>query len=242
MTGLKLLDRIYGTAAENLACDEALLEACDSGTGPEVLRFWEPEQHFVVLGYANKAAIEADLEGCRERNIPVLRRCSGGGAVLQGPGCFNYSLILKFEDSPALQSITDANCSIMTRNRDALSALMGQSVSIQGTTDLTVGGLKFSGNSQRRKKRSLLFHGTFLVSFDLELVQACLRRPSKEPDYRQERSHLEFLTNLKTSSTNIKTSLQKAWGAEGEMEPDFQKSMQRLVAEKYSRDDWNLKW
>jgi lipoate-protein ligase A len=242
MTGLKLLDKTYGTAAENLACDEALLDACDSGSGPEVLRFWEPEQHFVVLGYANKAAVEANLDGCRERHVPVLRRCSGGGAVLQGPGCLNYSLILRFEDTPALQSITDANCSIMKRNRDALSPLLTHTVAIQGTTDLTVGGLKFSGNSQRRKKRSLLFHGTFLVNFDLDLVQACLRQPSKEPDYRQQRSHSEFLTNLKIPVAAIKGALQKAWPTVGGNDLVFESTMQRLTAEKYSQEDWNLKW
>ena len=59
-----------------------------------MLRFWEPNKPFVVVGYANQAAREVDLEACRKLGIPVFRRCTGGGTVLQGPGCLNYSLDL----------------------------------------------------------------------------------------------------------------------------------------------------
>lgn len=242
MTGLTLLDLTCETPAENLACDEALLEACDAGAAPEVLRFWEPRESFVVLGYSNHAAVEASLEECQARHVPVLRRCSGGGAVLQGPGCLNYSLVLRFDSSPALQTVTDANCSIMRRNRDAISAVLGKPVTIQGTTDLTLGPLKFSGNAQRRKRRSLLFHGTFLLDMDLDLVQACLRAPSKEPEYRQNRPHREFITNLGLPAAAVKQALRNAWGANASLNLEVLHGTQRLVAEKYSTDDWNLRW
>ena len=71
------------TAEENLACDEALLELCEEGLADEVLRFWEPAQYFVVLGYANKVVDEAHRELCEFNAIPILRRCTGGGAVFQ---------------------------------------------------------------------------------------------------------------------------------------------------------------
>ena len=93
---MKCLDLTLRTPAENLACDEGLLDFCEGGCGHEILRFWEPQTHFVVLGHANRVATEVDREACERLGIPVLRRCSGGGTVLQGPGCLNYSLILKF--------------------------------------------------------------------------------------------------------------------------------------------------
>src|ERR1051325_1825030 len=105
MTGLKLLDWTGASPAENLACDEALLDLCESAGGPEMLRFWEAQEPFVVLGYANKVEVEGDARACTRRGIPLLRRCTGGGAVVQLPGCLNYSLVLDFEASPALQSI-----------------------------------------------------------------------------------------------------------------------------------------
>jgi lipoate-protein ligase A len=242
MTGLKLLDWTCSTPAENLACDEALLDFCEAADGVEILRFWEPEQAFVVLGYANKADVEADMQACERRGIPVLRRCSGGGAVVQSPGCLNYALVLNFERSPGLQSITEANCSIMQRNRDAVSAVVGEPVSIKGTTDLALGDLKFSGNSQRRKRRCLLFHGTFLVNCDLDLIQECLRAPSKEPEYRQGRPHKKFLTNLNIEAAALKAQLTNAWQAATDIELDPGPAIRKLVDERYSREEWNFKW
>src|SRR5262245_40949097 len=99
------LELTLPTAAENLACDEALLDLCEDHGADEILRFWEPRNYFVVLGYGNKAAAEVDLEACAAEKIPVLRRCSGGGTVLQGPGCLNYALILRIDDGGPLQNI-----------------------------------------------------------------------------------------------------------------------------------------
>src|ERR1035441_2815400 len=96
---MKLCDLTLPTPEENLACDEVLLDLCEAGGSDEVLRFWAPPQYFVVVGYANKAATEVNLPVCRELVIPVLRRCTGGGTVLQGPGVLNYSLILRIDES-----------------------------------------------------------------------------------------------------------------------------------------------
>src|SRR4029077_18373734 len=96
---MKWLDLTLPTPAENLACDEALLDQCEAGQGEGVLRFWEPPGLFVVVGYANPVATEVNAAACREHGIPIFRRCSGGGTVLQGPGCLNYALILKIESN-----------------------------------------------------------------------------------------------------------------------------------------------
>src|SRR5437773_4119018 len=165
---MKLLDLTFPTPEENLACDEALLDWCDEGAGPEVLRFWEPQQHFVVVGYSNRVGREVNVEACRERGTPILRRCSGGGTVLQGPGCLNYSLILRIDSDPALQTVTGTNRFVMEHNRAALETLLVRSsrreeplssnfqlstfnfqLCVCGHTDLAIDGRKFSGNAQR---------------------------------------------------------------------------------------------
>lgn len=232
------LDLTLDSPAANLALDEALLDACEEG-GAEVLRFWESPQYFVVVGYANKVETEVNVAMCRERNVPILRRCSGGGTVLQGPGCINYSLVLNFENNSELQTITGANCSIMRRNAEALRTL-GMNADVCGITDLVVGDLKFSGNAQRRKRRALIFHGTFLLTFDLQLVSQLLRKPSKEPDYRCGRSHETFITNVNVNGRAIKSALREAWGATDDnlVTPDIS----QLIREKYATDEWNLKF
>jgi lipoate-protein ligase A len=238
---MRHLDLTLPTPAENLACDEALLDWCEGGGAEEgVLRFWEPCQHFVVLGYANKAGAELDVEACRSRQIPILRRCSGGGAVLQGPGCLNYTLVLKIDD--ALRSITETNCLVMKRNAAAISSLLGAAVTVEGFTDLAVNKLKFSGNAQRRRRYFLLFHGTFLLDFDLGLVEKLLRPPSKQPAYRRNRSHAKFLCCLQRPAHLIKTALQKSWNATQPLTTIPQPIMNQLISDKYSQDTWNLKW
>jgi lipoate-protein ligase A len=237
---IQFLDLTLASPAGNLACDETLLDACENDGGPEVLRFWEPEKCFVVIGYSNEAAREVNLPACRKAGVGVFRRCSGGGTVLQGPGCLNYSLVLKIEGGKPLATIPGANGYIMERQRAALSALLGRPVEVQGCTDLTVGGLKFSGNAQRRKRHALLFHGTFLLHFDLSLMDCFLNLPSRQPDYRQGRPHGLFLTNLEAAASAIKGALRGAWAAHEPLTdvPDCR----RLTVEKYARDDWNLKF
>ncbi len=245
---MKYLDLTLSSPAENLACDEALLDGCEETGADEVLRFWESPEHFVVVGYANKIASEVNVAACDANQIPILRRCTGGGTVLQGQGCLNYSLILKIQNHPPLQSITGANQFILKRNQLALQPLVPHEIELCGQTDLAIAHSlspiayrqKFSGNSQRRKKDYLLFHGTFLHSFDLPSIGKFLAMPTQEPDYRQGRPHHDFVTNLKLTPGHIKAAMREIWGA---TEPlDNLPEVNGLVAKKYSTREWNWKF
>lgn len=237
---MKFLDLTLPSSAANLALDEALLDACEEQDGGEMLRFWEPKDYSVVVGFSNQVAVEANETECQREKVGIYRRCSGGGTVLQGPGCLNYSLILKIDGNDALQNISSTNCHIMGRHKEVLTGLLGKDVRVRGHTDLALDGLKFSGNAQRRKRRALIFHGTFLLEFDLAMVEKFLPMPSRQPDYREGRSHGEFLMNLPLSSNAVKDALRKKWSAGTALEilPDYKE----LLAEKYSRDDWNFKF
>lgn len=239
---MKTLDLTLPTPEENLACDEALLDLCEDGFGHDILRFWEPRKPFVVLGYSNKMRREINEVSCRRRQIPVLRRASGGGTVLQSPGCLNFALILKIAGHPALKSITRTNTFVLERHEAALRPLLGPEVKARGTSDLTLGDLKFSGNAQRRKRHFILFHGTFLLDFDISLMEDILLHPPAEPDYRKNRVHGDFVTNVKTSANALKVALKKTWNADGKLEDIPKDKIEELVREKYSTDEWNLKF
>src|SRR5258707_7379374 len=103
---MKYLDRTFPTPQENLACDEALLDWCEEGFPDEILRFWEPRQPFAVLGYSNKARSEVNTDSCKKLGLPVLRRCSGGGALLQRPSRLHYSLLIGNRADSSLASIS----------------------------------------------------------------------------------------------------------------------------------------
>jgi lipoate-protein ligase A len=254
---MELLDLTLPSPAENLACDEALLDTAEAGDGGEILRFWEPREHFVVVGYANKVATEVNVAACEARGIPVLRRCSGGGTVVQGPGCLNYALVLQIAADGPLHNIGVANQFIMRQNRAALESVGrvtpcaphngGQrtarpTIAIRGHTDLVISECKFSGNSQRRRKHHLLFHGTFLLNFDLALVSELLPMPSKQPDYREHRPHVEFLTNLNAPANEVKAALRRSWKAEEPLKNSPLEKIIALARDKYATREWNFKF
>jgi len=233
---MKTLDLTFSQAADNLACDEALLDEREASGGDEVLRFWSPKKYFTVLGYSN--ALKDEVRGTG----PVFRRCSGGGTVLQGPGCLNYSLILKIKPGGPLDRIRSTNEYVMQRQREALAKLLKKEVSVRGHTDLTLGELKFSGNAQRRKRGWLLFHGSFLLDFDIARLEDALKIPEKQPAYRQNRPHASFVTNLKVPPSKVKEALKKIWGAEGKLTKVPRERLKALAKERYSKKEWNLKF
>ncbi len=239
---MKILDLTFSSPADNLSCDEVLLEEAETGNGPEILRFWEPKKYFIVLGYSNAWEKEVRSEALKSKSVPVFRRSSGGGTVLQGPGCLNYSLILNIKENGDCRNIRATNEHVMERHRAAIETLTGKKIRVQGHTDLTFNDLKFSGNAQRRKRKYLLFHGTFLLDFGLSRIDAWLCLPEKQPTYRKNRNHSSFLTNLGISPANVKKTLEKTWNAKGVLDPIPRGKIKQLTEERYNKDEWNLKF
>jgi len=230
------------TPEANLACDEALFLECENSDGPEVLRFWRPDSYFVVLGCGQKVSSEVDCDLCKKYNIRILRRCTGGGAVLQGPGCLNYAIILKIKSYNEFSSITRTNQFIMKKHASAISKLLNKNIEVKGITDLVVDNKKISGNAQRRGKNAILFHGSFLLDLDLNLMQKILKQPPRAPDYRENRSHIDFVTNINISSNSIMNALMKTWNAREKLCKLPESIIDDLILTKYSKDEWNFKY
>ena len=239
---MKYLDLTFPDPASNLACDEALVEVLDqTQSNSGILRVWEPINHFVVLGYANKVVTEVNSKACEARDIPILRRSSGGGAVLQGPGCFNYSLILP-NNWADLESISGSYRFILEHHRKLIEPIIGKTVQIQGISDLAIDGQKFSGNAQNRKRRLILFHGTILLDLDLAVVEACLCMPSKEPQYRQGRAHRDFLRNIHLNGQEVRARLKEAWQAKDRFVDVPTARIDELVRQRYGHQDWTYRF
>jgi lipoate---protein ligase len=205
-------------------------------------------------------------DACRELGIPVFRRISGGAAIVTGPGCLMYSLVLSYQNYPALVVVKQAHAFVLETLAKALSTLLpstfgrgtqrvpgGEGVRFCGTSDLaikgtgiasgtqfqTLGEYKFSGNSMRSRKHHLLYHGTILYNFPLELISQCLKLPPRMPDYRNSRDHGAFIANLPVPADAIRKALISAWNA---VEPlgDWPRELtSRLAAEKYANPQWN---
>lgn len=236
---MRLLDLTLPTAAENLALDEALLDEAESApVAVETLRLWEPTSPLVVVGRSSQVAVEVNVAECQRLGIPVLRRTSGGASIVSGPGCLMYALVLSYELRPELKSIDQAHAFVLRRTAAALSSLVAD-VALRGTSDLAMGERKFSGNSLRCKRRAMLYHGTLLCDFRLELVETCLKMPPRMPDYRGGRGHLSFIANLPVGIERLRAALIDCWSAADALRTYDRELVGRLAAEKYSQREWN---
>jgi lipoate---protein ligase len=218
--------------ADNLALDEALLLHAEEGEGKEVLRLWTWPDFAVVLGAGGIIADDVHEAACEAAGVPLARRSSGGGTVLLGPGCLLYTLVLRMDRAPELAQINPSYRWILNRIAMGLANIDG-GIEFAGISDLTVSGRKFSGNSQQRKRRFLLHHGTLLHGFDLDAIGQYLKLPPRRPDYRADRTHREFLVNLPDRPAEIRSSLCKTWEAERPVHDWPEAMVRRLVAERF---------
>ena len=162
--------------------------------------------------------------------------------MLQGPGVLNYSLILRVDDSGPCHSIPATNKFMLERHRDALAAL------IDGPRRMARPDRPRHRRPQVRRQRPtppprfLLFHGSFLLHLDLGLLEKLLPLPSRQPDYRINRSHSDFLINLNVPDQAIRAALSKAWNATEPLAPLPFDQITFLAREKYGLDEWNFKF
>lgn len=237
---MELLDLTLPTPAENLALDEALLDRADTTADEtDVLRLWESPQYAVVVGRGSRVSEEVEYAYCARQRIPILRRCSGGAAVVIGPGCLMYSVVLLVSDHPELRVVDQAHRFVLERIAQALRSL-NLSVQLSGTSDLTLADRKFSGNSLRCKRNALLYHGTLLYELPLELISACLKMPPRRPVYRGDRLHEDFLQPLPVSADRLRQALVQAWACAGPHRHWPMRETEELVRQRYAQDDWNL--
>lgn len=207
---MKLFELNNSNPTQLIETDNTILSDMDSGKYEHnILRLWEASSYFIVLGASNKPETEVNISSCRQDNIPILKRRTGGGTVLQGPGCFNYAFICSLKNRDDLKTIQAANRSFM-KTVSSIIKTLGISSTVQGVTDLTVGNKKFSGNAQKRTRNAVLFHGTILYSMDISKIETYLTYPSKAPDYRTKRSHRDFLTNIPVTYSELKEAFLNA--------------------------------
>jgi len=218
--------------------DEALLEEAEAAAPLETLRLWESPQPLVVIGRSSRLATEVQVDACGALDIPILRRVSGGAAVVAGPGCLMYALVLSYQLRPHLRVLSQAHHYVLGTLTAALERLT-PGVVCRGTSDLAIEGRKFSGNSARCRRQHFLYHGTLLYDFPLELIDRCLKMPPRMPDYRAGRPHDGFVTNLPLTREAIRRTLVAAWDSRDLCADWPADRTARLVAEKYSRPQWN---
>ncbi len=180
-----LLENNCTDPAWNLALDEYLLTRFPG----EVLALWRNGPS-VIIGKNQNALEEIDLDFVRSRQIPVVRRLTGGGAVFHDLGNLNYTLV---------QSCGTGdfnNYAKFTKPIVDFLATLGVEAALSGRNDLLVDGQKFSGNAQAVRGGRILHHGTLLFSADLSRLAGALRPQAIKLESKGVKSVSSRVTNL----------------------------------------------
>jgi len=154
----------------------------------------------VVLGRSSKIEEDVMVETCADDGIPLSRRRGGGGTVILSPGI----LILSIAGRSTLQYHLREHMNAVNRIIvDTLEQLGVDSPVIRGISDITLGMKKILGSSLYRRKDLVLYQGSLLVNPDLSLMKRYLKQPRKQPAYRKDRSHEDFVTSLHNEGYEI---------------------------------------
>lgn len=198
----------------------------------------------IIIGKHQNTAEEIDAEVVRKRDIRVVRRLSGGGAVYHDMGNINYTFIAPVE--PGMPLDFGIFC------RPVIDALtqFGVHAELNGRNDMTIDDQKFSGNAQYRKRRRVMHHGTLLYDSDLSVLGKCLVVPKDKIESRG-------LKSVRSRVTNIKDYMPEDIGVESfmaglrdamfrnydmsayELTPEDVAETTRLQQEIYETWDWN---
>ncbi|QDT01782.1 putative lipoate-protein ligase A [Rubripirellula lacrimiformis] len=234
------------TAPDHVSADHASADHASDSTASdladtELIRIWQFDRPTVVLGRSSKVNDEVDQEFCDRQGIPILRRCSGGAAIVAGPGCLMYSVVLSFHENPELQKIDAAHDHVMAQVLRATQKQLPDAT-LQGICDLTWNNRKCSGNSLRIARRHLLYHGTVLHDFDLQLLSRCLVHAPRQPDYRQGRDHGSFVTNVPVDPDRFATDLVHQFEVDDSVDVTlWSDRVERLRQQRYDLSAWHLR-
>ena len=173
--------------AFNLALEQYVFDHMDRGQ--EYFMLWQND-NAVIIGKNQNTLAEIRHQTVREKNISVVRRLSGGGAVYHDLGNLNFTFILDAKDAANL------DLHLFCQPIVALLQKLGVPAEANGRNDIAIDGKKFSGNSQYLKQGRIMHHGTLLFQSDLSIVADVL-------NVSADKFHSKATKSVRSRVTNI---------------------------------------
>lgn len=248
--------------AEILAWEESIaLEGVDQGYAWA----WAPTIPTAVLGLGQEASRELWLKALQRDGIAVIRRSSGGGAVLLAPGVLCCGLIAPPQWCEGLEEIR-TSFRVLAQPLVATCRSLGLEADFAGISDIAVRRstpeewaadspevtwVKIAGCAQLRKKKAVLVHASLLVDLDLRLLDRYLPMPSEMPAYRNGRGHTEFCQTLalllkrRMALEEVEAIFRKEVEKGGRQWKELPETLpplaRKIYEEKMGREGWNLR-
>lgn len=257
MRAWRLIDSGEGDAFYNMAIDEAIAIAVMNGSAPPTLRFYGWKVPSVSLGHFQRID-DIDLNYCIDNNLPVVRRPTGGRAILHGDE-LTYSFSAKNEDGfsgglresysllgnaflKAMRMLgLDAE---MMQRRQKGSILTRSPLCFNSTSlgEISLRGGKLIGSAQRRWKEGFLQQGSIPYSIDMEKTRAVFRM---RPDESMSLRGLGTFINIDIGGIKqaILMAFEEAFNINFVLSRLSREEVllaERLQKEKYLLSEWNL--
>ena len=201
---------------------------------------WKPSA--VSIGYFQSLEQEVNVKKCKELGIDVVRRITGGGAVLHEYE-LTYSFITKIYPANIIESYRSICEPVVTCLYD-----LGFDAKFSPLNDITVENKKVSGNAQTRRNNVLLQHGTILLDVNVDKMFSVLKVPSEKIKDKIIQDVKERVMGLKVSYDEVANKLWRSFGQkfQAEVFKDDVKSDESIEAKimqkyKYSTYEWNYK-
>ncbi len=267
----RLLVDGYLTPAENMARDEVLLRRVIAGASSPCLRFYRWKPPGLSIGRFQKVVNGVDLGGCRKHGVKVVRRLTGGEAVLHDDE-LTYSIIVpvtqrKFERKGVVDTYRVISRTLVRGLELAgLSSTMageaptrpdpaGQGICFYTPTvyEIVAGGRKIIGSAQTREMMTILQHGSVPIDWDVSKLFDVTGIPEEERDvfenlFRSHATTIREQMGRRVEFPELVKCFTKGFSEVFDMEPVPSKfalmelkMAERLVGERYGNDEWNLK-
>ncbi|MFE6997067.1 lipoate--protein ligase family protein [Microbacterium sp. NPDC057659] len=231
----------------NLALDEVLTGRVGEGRRKPTLRIWEWDESAVVIGSFQSYRNEVDPEGAARHGFDVVRRISGGGAMLMGSGqIITYSL---YVPASLVQGMTFAD-SYAFLDDWVLQALrsLGIDATYQPLNDIASPTGKIGGAAQKRLANGgVLHHATLSYDIDGQMMTEVLRIGREKLSDKGTTSAAKRVDPLRSQTglpraeiiERFKATFRSLTGAEdGSITPDEYADAEALVESKFATDAW----
>lgn len=154
---------------------------------------WQPDQRYLVLGRSNEAIKSLKVETVDQDQVVVLKRPSGGEAVLLSQNMLVIALKIPLSTVPKAHDVFVIANDII---KQTLTKMGVQNITSRGISDICIGEQKILGSAIFKKPTVVFYHAVLNISEDVNLIDRYLKHPTKEPKYRLGRNHLAFVSSL----------------------------------------------
>ena len=227
--------------AFNLALEQFVFDKLDRSK--EYFMLWQ-NNNAVIVGKNQNTFGEVNPKVVEERNVKVIRRLSGGGAVYHDLGNLNFTFIMDAKDA------SDLDIKLFCQPVASLLQNLGADAQVNGRNDITIDGKKFSGNSQYLKEGRIMHHGTIMFDSNLDVVAGVLNVAGDKFQSKAAKSVKSRVTNVKpylkegTTLEAFQTQLVSYIFGDSTVETyeltekDITE-IEKIKAERYGQWDWN---